>query len=39
MTTIPSLLVLPLATWELSLGIYLTVKGFRPAPVLDSIVD
>ena len=21
--------------WELSLGIYLIVKGFRPSPVLD----
>lgn len=26
------------ALWELSLGIYLTVKGFRPSPVLDAYV-
>lgn len=39
MTTIPSLLVLPLALWELSLGVYLTVKGFRPSPVLDGVGD
>lgn len=26
-------LALPIATWELSLGIWLTVKGFRPAAV------
>jgi hypothetical protein len=30
-----SLLTLPIAVWELSLGVYLTVKGFRPSPVLD----
>lgn len=39
MTTIPALLVLPLAMWELSLGIYLTFKGFRPSPVLDGVDD
>ena len=27
------LLALPIAVWELSLGVYLTVKGFRPAAV------
>src|SRR5919109_3027343 len=26
---------LPEIAWELSLGIYLTVKGFRPAPITD----
>ncbi len=31
------LLTLPIAIWELSLGIYLTVKGFRPSPVLDEV--
>ena len=25
--------LLPIAVWELSLGIYLTVKGFKPAAV------
>jgi hypothetical protein len=29
------LLTLPIAIWELSLGVYLTVKGFKPSPVLD----
>ena len=32
-----TLLVLPLATWELSVGIYLTVKGFRPSPLTDAV--
>jgi hypothetical protein len=26
-------LALPVAAWELSLGIWLVVKGFRPAPI------
>ena len=29
---------IPEFLWELSLGIYLTVKGFRPSPVLDEYV-
>ena len=28
------ILTLPEAAWELSLGIYLIVKGFRPSPIL-----
>ena len=28
-----ALLALPIAVWEFSLGIYLVVKGFRPAPL------
>jgi hypothetical protein len=28
------LLSLPEAVWELSLGIYLIAKGFRPSPIL-----
>ncbi|MBL8777597.1 MAG: DUF4386 domain-containing protein [Acidimicrobiales bacterium] len=31
----PSVLVVPLALWELSLGFLLTFKGFRPSPLLD----
>ena len=27
-------LALPVAVFELSLGVYLTVKGFRPAPII-----
>lgn len=28
------LAALPIAVWELSLGVYLTVRGFRPSPLL-----
>jgi hypothetical protein len=28
-----TLFALPIAAWEFSLGVYLTVKGFRPAAV------
>lgn len=28
-------LTLPIAVWEFSLGVYLTVKGFKPSPVLE----
>jgi len=31
------LLVLPIAAWELSLGVYLVVKGFRPSPITAAI--
>ena len=29
-----SIATIPEFVWELSLGIYLTVKGFRPSPIL-----
>ena len=34
------LMVLPIATWEFSVGVYMTVKGFRtpPVPVTDDDV-
>ena len=32
---IQGLMTLPEAIWELSLGIYLVVKGFRPSPILE----
>ena len=32
------LLVLPIALWEFSLGLWLTVKGFRPSPELEAAV-
>jgi hypothetical protein len=32
--TLQGLATIPEFLWELSLGIYLTVKGFRPAPIL-----
>jgi hypothetical protein len=28
---------LPIFVWELSLGIYLVVKGFRPCPITDEM--
>jgi hypothetical protein len=33
MAPIAALAALPIAAWELSLGVYLTVKGFKPAAV------
>ena len=33
------LMALPIATWELSFGIYMTVKGFKPNPVIDLSTD
>ena len=33
MAPIAAIAALPIAAWELSLGVYLTVKGFRPAAV------
>ena len=27
------LLAIPIALWEFSLGVYLTVKGFKPSPI------
>jgi hypothetical protein len=33
--TIQGVMTIPEAFWELSLGIYLVVKGFRPSPILE----
>jgi len=30
-----SLLTLPIAAWELGLGVYMTVKGFRNVPTTE----
>jgi len=35
-STPAGLLAIPVAVWEFSLGVYLTVKGFKPSPVLSS---
>ena len=35
-STVSALLALPVALFELSLGLYLTVKGFKPSPILSS---
>ena len=32
---IQGVMTIPEAFWELSLGIYLVVKGFRPSPILE----
>ncbi len=34
-TVVALVAVLPIATWEFSLGVYLVVKGFRPAAVAE----
>ncbi|SDD78464.1 protein of unknown function [Sanguibacter gelidistatuariae] len=36
-STVPGLAVIPIALWEFSLGIWLTVKGFKPSPITASI--
>jgi hypothetical protein len=33
MSPLAGLLAMPIALWELSLGIWLTVKGFNPSPL------
>ncbi len=33
------ILVLPVFVWELSLGVYLTVKGFKPAPIIADLIS
>ena len=35
-SSVSGLLALPVALFELSLGVYLTVKGFKPSPILAS---
>jgi Domain of unknown function (DUF4386) len=34
-SSLNGLLTIPEFMWELSLGIYLTFKGFRPSPILS----
>lgn len=36
-SAVPALTTLPIATWEFSLGVYLTVKGFRPSALATLI--
>jgi Domain of unknown function (DUF4386) len=33
---VPALATLPVAAWELSLGLYLVVKGFKPSPITSA---
>ncbi len=35
-SSVAALLALPVALFEFSLGVYLTVKGFKPSPILSS---
>jgi hypothetical protein len=35
LTVTAFLFALPIAAWELGLGLWLTFKGFRPSPLLD----
>jgi hypothetical protein len=32
-SSVALILVLPVALWELSLGVWLVVKGFKPSPI------
>lgn len=36
--TVAGIAVIPVAVWELSLGIYLVAKGFKPSPILTTRV-
>jgi hypothetical protein len=38
-SSVASLLALPIATWELSLGLWLAIKGFKPSPIIDGMTD
>ncbi len=35
-SSISILMALPIATWEFSVGVYMTVKGFRTPPTIDA---
>ena len=37
LTGLATLPVFPVAAWEFSLGVWLTVKGFRPSPITAGI--
>jgi hypothetical protein len=37
-SALPAIAALPIALWELSLGVCLTVKGFKPSPITAGIV-
>jgi hypothetical protein len=37
-SAVPSLATLPVAAWELSLGVYMVVKGFKPSPITSATV-
>jgi Domain of unknown function (DUF4386) len=37
-SALPAIAALPVALFEFSLGVYLTVKGFRPSPITAGMV-
>jgi hypothetical protein len=37
-SALPAIAALPIALWEFSLGVYLTVKGFKPSPITADVV-
>jgi hypothetical protein len=37
-SVLPAIAVLPVALFEFSLGVYLTVKGFKPSPITADMV-
>jgi hypothetical protein len=37
-SALPAIATLPVALFEFSLGVYLTVKGFRPSPITADMV-
>ena len=37
MSAVSALAALPIALWEFSLGVYLTVKGFKPSPITSAM--
>ena len=37
-SALPAISVLPVALFEFSLGVYLTIKGFKPSPITADMV-
>ena len=37
-SAVPAIATVPIAVWELSLGVYLIAKGFRPSPITEGSV-
>lgn len=37
-SAVPGIAAIPIALWELSLGIWLTFKGFKPSPITAALV-
>jgi hypothetical protein len=36
-SSVSAIATLPVAAWELSLGLWLTFKGFKPSPITDEM--